>query len=302
MKAIFGVANHNVGYVEQILHTHSKDQGYKFGVVGFGEKLSKSKDVLCILSIQELKKNLKVLNKKDNQQVVLLFDAAVHLEYVKGLKMLDVKPKKRSFCYSFIPLTAPDLIDNVSSALESEKKTKVSVEEIKVIPTLLNNTLPSILNPIQTFLYRIKNPEKRLEYQKLIYVWLASNEDVSSLMSRLKLERKSKGSKSFEEALQSKQCGRTRKAIRAALISKLPIDEDSTKKSKKAGSASSYKKLAHKYKLDIFDIKYSVQIIRRFTQTYKVLNKSVDQILKEDPSLHTNDRRKEAEKAKRKAR
>jgi hypothetical protein len=297
VKAILGVANHNVGYVEQFLHPHSKSKGYKFGVVGFGQKFPKSKDVVCVLSLHELKKNLKFLNKKSNQQVVILFDAPVHLEYVKNLKMLDVKPKKRSFCYSFMPLSKPDLTHSVSQALNSSDTLKISIEDLKVVPTLLNETLPSILNPIQTFLYRIKNPEKRLEYQKLIYVWMVSRETVDDLMARLKVERKTQGIRDFEEALRSKECSKTRKAVRAALEAQLPTENDADdKKTKKANK--SYQKLAQKYGLDIFDVKYCIQAIRRFTQTHKVLNKTVDQLLRDDPTLHTNERRKNKERNK----
>jgi len=306
VKAILGVSNHSAAHIEQHLRTLKKDKGLSYEIAAFGDTPSFKSDVLVVLSYPHFSKFLPKLNKIANKQVVIVLDAAVHLEYVhtiqgegtEPINIIDVAPKKRSFCYSSVPLTAANLHEAIIKGHERKKSTKVCTKRMDVIPTILNSRTPSLLNPIQTFLYKQKDLSKRLLLQKVIFEWILSMGNTADLAEKLKEHvRESPAVKELCKAFKDDLLSKTRKCVRLAISTKADFikDKDGNAVLDKGGKPKkavvNYKKLAKKHGIDAYDIRYMAMIIRKYD--YQLIDKPVAQILKEDSGLHHTARQKE---------
>lgn len=103
--------------------------------------------------------------------VLVLFDVPVRLDGIKGINMVDVKEKKKSFYYDFQPAPYPRFIRMVKKDLEQAKEFEVNTRSPNVIPALLRSTASSTLQRLQSWKYAIHPVEVRDEAMAALLEW-----------------------------------------------------------------------------------------------------------------------------------
>jgi hypothetical protein len=281
MKQLFGVANNSPHYVQDCIARYGRENESKLRVqiLGLADKPSKKADVILVPTVSTFSKNLAALHARD--AIVFLFDSPVMLGYVKPMEILDSKKGGLSYKFVFTPLTYERVKDALDVGLSATKHVKVSRSAIDVIPNMLNAQLTSILNPIQDCLYSIRDTDRRLEYQRIIYTWLVSGSSSKALekqIAKLSTDKKGRNSPDIERMLTTlKEEGFANS--RAGIVEAYQHKAVETPKGKK-GKPLNYKKLCAKYNIDPFDIRYTLSLIRKFG-SYQRVNQDINTIFKE---------------------
>lgn len=276
MKALVGICNNSVLTVRDILEQYQKDRKRKMKVqvLGLEETVRKKAHVILISTLHCFIRNHKALEKSD--AVVIVFDTPMLLEYVKPIAILDLLEKKLSYIYSFKPLDFDSFAAHMDAALGQKTNIKVKREQFDVIPTMLGSQLSTILNPVQNYLYGVRDTDKRLQYQKHIYTWLVSGAAVATLekgmMRLIGGDKKPVGLTRLVETLDQEGFLKMRKAFKEAFDSKVQ-----TGAKKKAVNT---KALAKRHGVDPFDIRYAMKALRKHG-TFQVINRDVKDIYKE---------------------
>jgi hypothetical protein len=270
MKQLFGVANNNIYHVESLLHQYQKAHGkLKVQIVGFGKLPNKEAQVMLLPNVKMLSDNLKVIQK--SKAVVLVFDCPVLCDYLKPITLLDVAKRSPSYKYVFKPLEYEDFETHLRRALRVKERVKIDKSYIDVIPKLLGEQLSSVLNPIMTFLYRIRDTDRRQDYHKLIMEWLVSGAPTKDLrkivMGMGDFKREPKAMTTLIDYFEDEGAANARIALKEAM------DAKSAKK------PVSFKKLSKKYQIDPYDIRYTLAVLRKFGR-YEVVNKEIRELFK----------------------
>lgn len=103
--------------------------------------------------------------------VLVLFDVPVRLDGIKGINMVDVKEKKKSFYYDFQPAMYQRFVRMVKKDLEHAKEFEVNTRSPNVIPALLRSTASSTLQRLQSWKYAIHPVEVRDEAMAALLEW-----------------------------------------------------------------------------------------------------------------------------------
>ena len=239
---LFGIATNNIFNVQRSLLLLNPK--LRIQVVGFDD-LPKDADVHLVPTTAKFLKVRHQLEELTSK--VFVFDTPVLLEYLKPIRVLDVAKKTKTFKYGFHTLTPAILQEALD---EKFKKQLVTKEAIDVIPTFLSQTQGSILSHILTFLYSVPKTDRRLKYQRMIYDWFQSEDSVVTLASKLS-KKPNKAVTKLTNFLESSLAQNARKALQHI------AQEKATKKSVPLD------KVAKKFGVDLFDIKYVLKAIRK---------------------------------------
>ena len=268
MRKLFGVCNSSIIHVVDLIkHFNLKtNNNIKPQLLGLSDKVDKKAIVIIVQTVSLFSKNRVALNNSDS--IVFVIDSPVLCEYLKPIHLLDVEPKKLSYSYKFSKIKPAEFCFQMNEALGS-KNVKIKQESVDVIPTLLNSQLSSMLNPIQDYLYRVRDIDKRLVYQKLIYEWLVSDADTKKLGTLIQEgDKPSKYLTDLLANLDTELATNTRTALKDAFHAKA-----------KTGKGPNYKAICKKYNVAPFDIRYSMKLLRRFGR-YEQVNEDVAKIYK----------------------
>ena len=277
MRGLLGVCNHGLLQVQQQIKSYSKSKDIKLKVqtLGFGDEVRGSADVILVSTVNLFTRQYQHL--QNTKAVVVVFDSPHMCSYLKPIELLDVAGQKFSYVFNFKPIEQVVFNATLARALKNKKKIKVSKEATDLIPTMLGEQLSTMLNPIQEFLYGIRDTDKRLHYQRVVYLWLVSKGDVAQLKVKLLALGSAKGKEPVAltrlvDTLSQPNFVKAKGAFREAFDAK--VGKDGKKK------GVNYKKLCTKYGVDPFDLRYTLKAIRRFG-TFQEVNKSVDELYKE---------------------
>lgn len=199
--------------------------------------------VVLLLTYQDFKKNLEVLNKKKFKDLtVILFSPVVRFRDIRPIKMVDVVTlePKLSQPYHF---KEPDLTFDVKKGNEA-----VLILNEPYLPLLIDNALSgSILTHLMTYLYRIPNAKVQNEYRDKVIGWIVYGDDspktLKGLLSTIKQVEVRKGL--YDTVRDNIIYKEVFKHIAELNANKKPV---------------SYAKIAKKFDVNDFDLRYMVSI------------------------------------------
>lgn len=247
MKGLFGIGNTNIYRVSTIFRESLPD--VKLQILGFEDDVKPRAGAILVPTLKLFVKHKKALEATNAS--VFVFDTPVLLDYLVPIKLLDAK-KASSFKYKLYELSPSD----VKEAVASKEKIKVSSKAIDVIPRLLGETLPSVMKPIQTFLYTVPNTEHRVFYTKEILHFFASKKtSVEDLRASLiSLSKQKKSFSALDKILEFLSEGSS-KNTKAVVVKVL--------KAKAKGKSVNVEKIATEYQVSSYDVKYILSALGR---------------------------------------
>jgi len=156
--SLHGVSNANILSVTLLL----KEKGVtQVQVLNFEDTIKPRAKVLLIPTVTLFLKRRQSL--KDMKASVIVFDTPYCLEQISDLVLLDAK-RSTNFKYKFYDLCWEQL----ELVLKTQSKIKARKKDDNLIQVLLDQTTPSIMKPIQTYLYTIKDVEERQRCNSII--------------------------------------------------------------------------------------------------------------------------------------
>lgn len=259
MRSLLGVTNHNISHVTNALALLKRKKKYKklkVEMVGFGHPCTGKADIILVPLISTFISNLKTLNK--SKAMVVVFDNPVKCEQLKPINLVDIEKKRSGYNYTFRFINNKEMSGILAKHIDSTDKITVKKETIDVIPNLLKQQGSSVLNFIQEFVYTMPNTDQRMDMQKIIYKWIAKNQDIPTLEKKImklgNFKKIPKALTRLTEHLVSKEFDLYKRAIQEYL------------EKKKSGKSASYESLSKKYKIDKFDIRYTVATLRKYNE------------------------------------
>lgn len=265
MKAVLTVSNNCIADTLKLVNRWAEGHPKKPKVelIGFGEKL-RDADVLLLPASSMLYSAREKLAKM--KSVVIVFDAPLQCTMIQPATHLDIEYQRPSYKCAFRKLTQGLVSEELDKAFGA-KSVDIEWERIEVAPRLMNQQLTSILNPIMTFLHSVRDPDNRQHYQKLVYTWLFSDAPVSALQSKI-----------MEDGNYKKVPAALAKLVEAMT----PMDKAreafrEVLSRTEAGKAVSYKKLSAKYGVAVFDLRYTMSVVRKLGK-YHVVQKTVKEL------------------------
>ena len=238
IRGIYGVSNHSPYLLGSIL----KQQGHKVSLLHsrYSGKPPKS-PILLASSVRILHSYWETLMPN---HLVFVFDNPASLAELGSPIPLDYDLSK-TFCCRMSTFSHTELQEKLAQCIASPEQKDLSYQEIDLLPQMLSEVIPSILTPLQNFLYSIQDVEIRLEKSRAFYSWFASNQELDTLESSLALSSKPKKSLiRLLEFVGSSDGARIREAVHQRLYSKVAIN-----------------KLQKQYGLDKFDLVFMVKKI-----------------------------------------
>ena len=190
---------------------------------------------------------------KSKRVCVFIVDNPIQLESV-GAIILGCS-KIRTYHYRFFPVQSQD----IKLAVESCDKNPIEFElkKTSVIHDLMKAASgESIMSPLQTAFYLVKNLENRTNLQDAVFGWLASRVDESKVKKVLANIESEEVTARITDLMKSDQFIRLRKATGHALEAAKGV------KGEKEGEAKfkfNVQKYANKYKVSSFDLSYIVK-------------------------------------------
>jgi hypothetical protein len=189
--------------------------------------------VVSVVNFLKMHKKL-----RGNDTCIFVVDNPIQLEAL-GAKLIGCT-KQNSYQYTFHPVDSSEIrraIESSSEPIEIKpKKTKVIFELLKAAST------ESILAPVQTSIYQIKNPTIRLEIQDTFFDWIAGRIKDKKLYRALRqLSQEGVGEK-LESLAKSEKFIQLRKA--ALYVWK---------------EGNNYESAIKKYHVPMYDLRYVVK-------------------------------------------
>lgn len=238
IRGIYGVSNHSPYLLGSIL----KQQGHKVSLLHsrYSGKPPKS-PILLASSVRILHSYWETLIPN---HLVFVFDNPASLAELGSPTPLDYDLAK-TFCCRMSTFSHTELQEKLTHCVASPEQKALSYQEIDLLPQMLSEVIPSILTPLQNFLYSIQDVEVRLEKARSFYSWFASNQELDTLEASLALSPKPKKSLiRLLEFVGSSDGARIREAVHQRLYAKVSIQ-----------------KLQKQYGLDKFDLVFMVKKI-----------------------------------------
>lgn len=267
MNGLFGIGNTNIFKVSTIFKENLPD--VKLQILGFEDSVKPRANAILVPTMKLFTKHKKALEQTN--AAVFVFDTPVLLDYLEPIKLLDAK-KAGSFKYKLYELSASDIVE----AVKAKGKVKVSSKSIDVIPRLLGDTLPSVMKPIQTFLYSVPNTEHRVFYTKEILHFFASKktsiEDLKASLISISKQKKSFSALDKVLGFLTEAGAKNTKAVVVKVL-----------KAKAKGKSANVDKLCTEYKVSPYDVKYILSALSRNKKYFVSYDKgrSTDEIFKE---------------------
>lgn len=168
MKALYGISNSNIHTVSKLF---SKYKDLKVQVLGFDDNVVPKTQILLVPTVSLFLSNRKAINKTNS--VVFVFDTPSLLMYLKPIELLDAT-LVTSWTFNLKQLQESDIKKIVKRHTNTKEKVQVEKLTVDLIPKLLGASAPSVMKPILTFLYKIPDANKRLEYRKQVMLWFAT--------------------------------------------------------------------------------------------------------------------------------
>lgn len=256
MKALLTVCFHSIYQVHAFIRQHYPDK--RIWVSESGEKI-KPCDVLLVPSASQFRRVKSMVSKKP--VVVIVFDTPSNCVFLKPSIMVDAK-QVVGYRFKNRDLTPAltRILDKVF--IRGNKPFEFSIDKLDAIPHLLGETRPSLISPIMGWLYGIKDPVKRAEYQKLIFTAVSEGGLDTVLLKIGETEPKAMVKK-LAVILDDEKTLRLSEVVQAVNILPKPLD---------------YRKLAKIYTdVDMFDLTYLFKTYKRVKQ-YKKVDKTFDEI------------------------
>ncbi len=252
MKGLFGVANTTIFRVSTIFKEQLMD--VRVQILGFEDNVRPRAGAVLVPTTKLFLKHRKSLERTNAS--VFVFDTPILLDYLSPIKLLDSK-KAGSLRYKMYDLDPAD----VATAIASKNTSTITCGNNDVISTLLGATLPSVMKPIQTFLYSIQDTEHRNYCSAEILHYLASSKTkLSDLGTSLILASKQKKTSPALERLMTF------------------LEEDTTKQTKKvvthilrtqaAGDTSDVDTLCCEARISAYDVNYILHALGKHKRYY----------------------------------
>ncbi len=191
---------------------------------------------------------------KSKKVCVFIVDNPIQLDSI-GAIILGCT-KVRTYLYRFFPVKSQD----IKLAIESCGKDPIEFElkKTSVIHDLMKAASgESIMSPLQTAFYLVKNLENRTNLQDAVFGWLASKVDDSKVKKVLANIDNRLVTEKVTELMKLDQFIRLRKATSQALVAAKDVKLD------KEGEVAKFKmnvqKYANKYKVSTFDLSYVIK-------------------------------------------
>lgn len=266
MRALYGITNHNPLVIDEMVSDIAltiKQKNSKSGAVrptsyqfmNVGDVYNgKSKVVVCV-TLATFLKNLSAF--QDSKAVIYLVDSPLLCDTLQPITFLDCE-KHTNFKYTYRRLDPNTVRDSLLTGLSSEHF-KISQNTLDLIPTLLDATVPSILTPIQQFLYAVPDAERRAEYKSVIYQWLLKGEKVSALADEIKRVSGGRLTERHKRILEFFN-GEGHKLV--TIMNDIRLGKEKKK-------AVNYKKLCKQHGIAKFDLKYLMQSIKKSGMSFE---------------------------------
>lgn len=223
-------------------------RNFSYGVLQppFDTKLLEDLKVLLIVSVNAF---LTVSDHLlDWDGVVILFDAPVKCEAFVGITLLDVEKRDNSFRYRFKRLNKNDISDAVKGALQSDDDIVFHKRKSNLLPYLLGQTSNSQMDRLQTWKYRVPPDLRDAAFDTLVRWFFASKPTVKDLQNRLLVMLGDNRRKSIDTLFEGNKFEPLKEAV-------LHI-----KSLKVASKSYSIDKVATKYAVSAFDIRYLMAV------------------------------------------
>ncbi len=247
MKGLFGLGNTNILTVSTMLKENLPDA--KVQILGFEDSVRPRAGVILVPTLKLFTKHKKALEAAN--ATVFVFDTPVALEYVEPIKLLDAK-RVAAFKYKLYDAAVSDVV----GATQTKEKIRATLKPVDVIHRLLGDTLPSVMKPIQTFLYTISNTEHRSAYTKQILHFFASKktsiEDLNA--SLISISKHKKSFAALDKVLDFLE-EPSAKSTKQVVITVLKADARS--------KSVNVEKLCEEYKVSSYDVKYILSALRK---------------------------------------
>jgi len=125
---------------------------------------------------------------------------------------LDAK-KRNPFLYTYQTLPMSAILKTYRKSIKEKKKGHLHVGTLDIIPKMLGDLPPSVLNPLLTYLYSLPSTKKRDMTAVALYSWLISREGVDALSGRLGVKKISPRFKVLAQALQEEHMAKFRNGL-----------------------------------------------------------------------------------------
>jgi len=248
MKSLIGITNNDIFTVRTLIDKFAKKK--RLQVLGFEDKLDRAANIIFIPTLALLLRHIKNINR--SKATVFLFDDPVKCHYLKGITLLDIEKINPAYRYKFKPLTKA----LIKKALKIIGPAKIKQQDLKLIPTLLQNSDGGVLAPILDFLYQSPNAVRRQKYAKEIYLWFAGDKNVNVLRKKLQKIGGFGKDDSLEiliKILESNKYIALRKAVSEIW------------KRRKTDKPITYQKIIEQYKIKSYDIKFLIFNLEKYS-------------------------------------
>lgn len=247
MKGLFGIGNTNIYAVANVFKETLPD--LKLQVLWFNDDVRPRANVILIPTVKLFIKHKKALDA--TKAHVFIFDIPILLASVDPITLLDVK-KVSNFKYKLYELTPED----IKAAVASREKVVASHKPPEIITLLLSETLPSVMKPIQTFLYTIPVAQNRAFYTSEILHFFASKKtSIDDLRTSLISVSKQKKSFSALDKILDFLSEGASKNTKSVVIKVL--------KARAKGKSESVEKLAQEYQVSSYDVNYILSVLSK---------------------------------------
>lgn len=254
MLGIFGISNYSVPHIRGVVRKQlrcGKPDGPTLAILGKGMPYA-SASVLLVVGVGCLRTYRTRL--QTSKSAVLVFDSPLNLSTVRPMVFLDTAYAKISGLYIPTELDVPNVTKLLHNSLVSTAHVDVEIQGKQDVATaMLGQQLVSVLNPIQTFLYSVRDAEKRTQYQHLVYGWLVSTRNRATLereITRLMGQEKiPKAVASMLNALDEQEG--MRKAFQE--VHRLTNER----------ATINYKAIGTQYKVAPFDLRYTANVLKK---------------------------------------
>lgn len=250
MQALLAFTSHNISFVQQSL---LKLKGCPpVSVIDIDAKIksvTEKPHVLLVPTVETLVRNAQVLNQCP-RVIAIVFDAPVLCKEV-GAPLLDVEVQTLDYAFRFRKLEPRDVVHHVKRALAATQPVKIEKKKVDTGTRLLKRTHGSIIGKYMTFLYKVPDTDKRQELQKQVFAAWWDNKVDELLTFLAKRYPKNAAATEFVQQLKEPEAQRFTQAV-AEL-----------KKAKLASKPLAYDKVAKKFQISPFDLRYLLKTVGR---------------------------------------
>lgn len=181
--------------------------------------------------------------------IALVMDTPAQCAQIKNAIHLDLLEQKPTFRARFKDLTQDKLNRVMDRCLNTHRK--VRIEKVDPVDSLMDQQLGSILNPISSFLYTVRDPEEREKFKRTIFGWLISERKPTWLVNKvMRMGGYNRIPKALTGLVETVEQGDgPRKAFRLMVAAR------------QEGKPVNYRKLSKTYKVSTFDMRYTMSVI-----------------------------------------